>query len=115
MRWREGILGGVLRLGVLVVCVGLVGCRLSETAGPVDELRLLENQVTGDRHQVTGDRGQETGPLEARQAVFAREALADFPLESVLYVDVGESGDRRQVTGNRDQVTGDRRQETGNR
>ena len=101
MVWRR-VFGVVLRLCVLLVCVGLVGCRLSES-GSVDELRLLGNPVTGDRHQVTGDRGQETGPLEARQAVFAREVLVDFPLESVIYVDV--SGDRDQVTGNRGQTS----------
>ena len=54
MGWGR-VFGGVLRLGVLVVCVGLVGCRLSE-GGSVDELRLLEvSQATGNRQQVTED------------------------------------------------------------
>jgi hypothetical protein len=54
MGWGR-VFGVVLRLCVLVVCVGLVGCRLSE-GGSVDELRLLEvSQGTGDGGQVTGD------------------------------------------------------------
>jgi len=109
MVWGR-VFGVVLRLCLLVVCVGLVGCRLSDP-GSVDELRLLEvSQGAGDRGQGTGDGDSVTGPLEARQALLAREDLADFPLESVLYVDV--SGDRGQVTGNRKQETGYRLQET---
>jgi hypothetical protein len=109
MVWGR-VFGVVLRLCVLVVCVGLVGCRLSDP-GSVDELRLLEvSQGAGDRGQGAGDGDSVTGPLEARQALLAREVLADFPLESVLYVDV--SGDRGQVTGDRRQEAGVRGQET---
>ena len=57
MVWGR-VFGVVLRLCVLLVCVGLVGCRLSDP-GSVDELRLLEvSQGAGDRGQGTGDRGQ---------------------------------------------------------
>ncbi|MFM7623025.1 MAG: hypothetical protein ACKO57_08655, partial [Alphaproteobacteria bacterium] len=96
------VFGVLLRVCVLVVCVGLVGCRLSETSGPVDELRLLDGRKTEDR-------GPRTEGFEEDAAVEAREALADFPLESVLYVDV--SGGRDQPTGGREQGKGNKRAE----
>jgi hypothetical protein len=107
MRWHD-FFRVIFGFCVLILCVGLVGCRFSEP-GSVDELRLLEVS------QVTGDRDQGAGPVEARDALLAREDLESFPLESVIYVDVGGAGDRGQVTGNRDQGSGDRKQVTGNR
>ena len=106
MVWGR-VFGVVLRLCVLLVCVGLVGCRLSDP-GSVDELRLLEaNQDLGAGGSGFADGGGGE-VFEVRSAAAAREVLADFPLESVIYVDVGESGDRRQETGDRRQETGDR-------
>jgi surface protein len=86
----------------------------------VDELRLLE--ASGDLG--AGGSGFADGGggevFEVSSAVAAREVLADFPLESVIYVDVSGdrglgAGDRDQGAGDRDQVTGDRDQVTGDR
>lgn len=94
MRWC-GVLGWVWGFCVLVMCVGLVGCRFSEP-GSVDELTLLEVRgAKGGSVDGAEARSELAGfktPKDERDAVWAREALENFPLESVIYVQVGAEG-----------------------